>query len=134
MHRDLAAEVECRATEDAATQQAALDVWRQTFNEERPHAALGMRVPKELYEHSPRRFDPSPIELVYPGDHQVRRVNGKGEVKFHSQRLPISSALCGWDVGLQPTNAAEYQVWFCRLCLGVLNLTTAKFTAHSPVR
>ena len=134
MHRDLAAEVECRATEDAATQQAALDTWRRTFNEERPHAAIGMRVPSELYEHSPRRFDPSPIDLLYPADHQVRRVNGKGEVKFHSQRLPISSALCGWDIGLQPTNAAEYQVWFCRLCLGVLNLTMAKFTAHPLAR
>ena len=130
MHRDLAAEVECRATDDATTQQAALDVWRRTFNEERPHAAIGMRVPSELYENSSRRFDSSPIELVYPPDHQVRRVNGKGEVKFHSQRMPISSALCGWEVGLQPSSATEYQVWFCRLCLGALDLSTAKFTAH----
>ena len=112
MHRDLAAEVECRATEGSATQQAALDMWRRTFNEERPHAALGMSVPNALYQHSPRRFDPSPIELVYPPDHQVRRVNGKGEVKFHSQRMPITSALYSWDVGMQPRSASEYQDWF----------------------
>ena len=49
---------------DEVLQQAALDMWRRTFNEERPHAALGMSVPNALYQHSPRRFDPSPIELV----------------------------------------------------------------------
>lgn len=129
MHRDLAAEVECRATEDTATQQAALDVWRRTFNEERPHAALGMRVPREFYADSPRRFDPSPIELVYPPEHVVRKVGPKGEVKFQSQRLSISTALSGWEIGLQPRSVTEYQVWFCGLSLGALDLTTAKFTA-----
>ena len=42
MHRDLAAEVECRAEVDTATQQATLDVWRKSFNEERPHEALSL--------------------------------------------------------------------------------------------
>jgi transposase InsO family protein len=129
MHRDLAAEVECRAKEDAVTQQAALDVWRRTFNEERPHAALDMRVPSAVYEKSPRRFDPSPIELVYPPGRLVRKVNRNGEVKLQSVRTLISTALIGWELGLEPRSATEYHVWFCGLCLGALDVTTTKFRA-----
>jgi len=129
MHRDLAAEVECRATADAATQQAALDVWRRTFNDERPHSALGMRVPSTVYQNSPRRYDPSPVELVYPPEHQTRRVNKHGEVKINGQRILVSQALSGWEIGLQPTSATAYHVWFCGLCLGTLDLSVRKFIA-----
>jgi putative transposase len=129
MHRDLAAEVECDAELDGATQQATLDVWRKTFNEERPHEALGLRVPRAVYEDSPRRFDPGPLELVYPAEHLVRKVSRKGEVKVHNVRTTVSTALSGWEVGLQALDVDRYAVWFCRLCLGELNPSTAKFTA-----
>lgn len=129
MHRDLAAEVECRAADDAVTQQAALDVWRRTFNDERPHSALGMRVPSAVYENSSRRFDACPIELVYPAEHLTRKINKHGEVKIHGQRLLVSQALSGWEIGLQPTSDRAYQVWFCGLCVGTLDLSVAKFIA-----
>lgn len=129
MHRDLAAEVESRAEEDPAAQQGALDVWRQTFNEERPHEALGMRVPGELYESSPRKFAAGPVELVYPATHQVRKVMRLGHVNFAHRQISISAALGGCDVGLEPLSAERYAVWFCRLRLGELDLSTDKFQA-----
>lgn len=129
MHRDLAAEVESRAEEDPAAQQGALDVWRQTFNEERPHEALGMRVPRELYESSPRKFAAGPVELVYPATHQVRKVMRLGHVNFAHRQISISAALGGCDVGLEPLSAERYAVWFCRLRLGELDLSTDKFQA-----
>ncbi len=129
MHRDMAAEVECRAEVDPATQQAALDVWRTGFNEERPHEALGMRVPRAVYEDSSRRFDPSPQELIYPADYLVRKVNSIGTVTVQNVRTSVSAALSGWDVGLKALDQERYAVWFCRLCLGELHLGTGKFTA-----
>ena len=45
MHRDLAMEVQAIAYEH---RQAALDVWRRAYNEERPHDALA-RVPPATY-------------------------------------------------------------------------------------
>jgi transposase InsO family protein len=129
MHRDVAVEVESRAESDLASQQAALDVWRQTFNEERPHEALGMRVPRELYELSSRKYDASPVELAYPSDYIVRKVMRAGHVNVAKRSIPISAALGGWDVGLEPINAERYGVWFCRLRLGELDLSTEKFQA-----
>jgi transposase InsO family protein len=129
MHRDVAVEVEGRAETDLAAQQAALDVWRQTFNEERPHEALGMRVPQELYESSPRKYDPAPVELEYPAGYVVRRVMRSGQVNVAHRSINISAALGGCDVGLQPLTAEQYAVWFCRLRLGELDLSTDKFQA-----
>jgi hypothetical protein len=131
MHRDLAVEVEGQAEVDAASQQAALDVWRRTFNEERPHEALGMRVPQELYQSSPRKFDPAPVELVYPAGYAVRKVMRTGHVNFAHRSINISAALDGREVGLEPLSAERYAVWFCRLRLGELDLSTDKFHAVS---
>jgi len=129
MHRDMAWEVESSAAYDAATQQAALDVWRRTFNEERPHEALGMRVPHDVYQASPRKFDPAPVELVYPHGYLVRKVNSTGSVKIHKAPVNVSAALRGFQIGLEPTQANRFAIWFCRLCLGQIDLSTHKFHA-----
>ncbi len=132
MHRDLAWEVESHADHDAATQQATLDVWRRTFNEERPHEALGMRVPHDVYHVSPRKFDPTPVELVYPREYLVRKVNRNGSVKIHKAAVNVSAALRGFPIGLEPLPANRYATWFCRLCLGQIDLSTQKFHAVTP--
>jgi len=36
--------------QDLEGQQAGFDEWRKTFNQERPHEALGMKCPAELYK------------------------------------------------------------------------------------
>ena len=127
MHRDLAAEVEGRAEADPAAQQAALDVWRQTFNDERPHEALGMRVPRDVYQSSPRKYDPAPVELEYPPDYLVRKVMRMGHVNLAHRSINISAALGGCNVGLEPIREQCYAVWFCRLRLGELDLSADKF-------
>jgi putative transposase len=129
MHRDLSAEVECRAQDDPTTQQAALDVWCRTFNEERPHEALNMRVPQDVYQASSRKYDPAPTELEYPPGYAVRKVSTSGRLKIAGHQAIVSEALGGCDVGLQPITNQRYAVWFCRLRLGELDLSTDKFHA-----
>ena len=127
MHRDMAGEVERAAASDWTAQQASLDVWRRTFNEERPHEALGMQTPSEVYQPSPRRYEPEEIALGYPPGNLVRKVNATGTIKIHNQRIAISSALQGYEVGLESQDDRRLLVRFCRLCLGEIELSTAKF-------
>jgi hypothetical protein len=135
MHRDVAREVEGSAGHDAATQQATLDVWRRTFNEERPHDALNLRVPSDVYQPSPRKFDRREVQLTYPGEFLIRKANHIGSVKIRKQPIYVSVAVRGYDVGLEPCGADRLDVWFCRLRLGEIDLATQKFraaTARSP--
>ena len=131
MHRDIARELECQASEDSAGQQAELDVWRRTFNEERPHEALGMRVPQEVYRASSRSFDPTPVELVYPREHLVRKVNNTGYVNA-SLSIRVDLGCLGMPIGLESLKGDRWAVWFCRLCLGAIGLSTHKFHAVQP--
>ncbi len=64
MHKDISRELEAVGECD----QAALDVWRETFNYGRPHEALGMRCPGEVYLASERKYEGTPEDLDYPED------------------------------------------------------------------
>ena len=128
MHRDML-ELQHSAAASAAEQQAALDVWRESFNQERPHEALGMRFPAEVYEPSPRRYDPTALELTYPVGLLTRKVYKPGCLKVCNQVVQVSQSLCGYEVGLELLESGKYAVWFGRLCLGEIDLETVKFQA-----
>jgi len=123
MHRDLAWEIEATG---AGQDQAALDVWRTEYNEQRPHEALAMRTPAEVYEPSPRRFQGTPQQLLYPGM-MARRIGRQGELKWEGHCIFISTALAGWDVGIKPVGDHALEVWFGHLLLGWLDPDTASF-------
>jgi transposase InsO family protein len=128
MHRDIALEVEGPSADGIQAQQAALDTWRETFNHERPHEAIAMRVPADLYRPSDRRFHADEMALEYPMGYLRRRVSPRGTVCVWGTRVNVSTALTGWDVGLQPTETHHrLGLWFCRLRLGEVDLETCKF-------
>jgi putative transposase len=117
LHRDIAAELECMGQGASAE---ALELWREQFNRERPHEALGMRCPAELYRDSARRYNGAAVQLSYPG--MARRlVDKNGMLSWNQQKVFVTRSLAGWEVGLQRTEKAQLEVWFGRLLLGYLD-------------
>jgi putative transposase len=123
MHRDIARELE---GVDHPERQSAFDTWRNEFNEERPHQALGMRVPAKVYEPSAKIWGGTPDQISYPGM-ATRRVKKNGELLYEGQRIFISHALGGWDVGLSHRTDGNLEVYFSQLLLGVLEPESAAF-------
>lgn len=128
MHRDIPMELEGGGRGDFRAHQAALEAWREKFNHRRPHEALGMRFPADVYVKSPRKYDPTAVELKYPAEYLTRRVGRTGAIRIANWRIHISLAVSGWDVGLKPTAPGQYTVWFGPLCLGQIDLATRTFT------
>jgi putative transposase len=131
LHRDIARELEGVQHEQ---RQAAFETWRREFNEERPHQALGMRVPAELYQASVRKWKGTPEQISYPGM-ATRRVEKVGAIWYENQRIFISQALAGWDLGLGYRTQEVMEVYFAQLLLGVLQIPSAAFipiTQRSP--
>ena len=60
LHLDIQRELRGR---DLLEQQAGFDEWRRIFNHERPHEALGLKCPAELYEPSARKYEGTPQDL-----------------------------------------------------------------------
>ncbi len=121
LHRDIGVELQPRTAE-----QEALDLWRQQFNHERPHEALGMKCPAQVYENSQRQYEGSPQDLEYPGL-ETRRIGQMGTIRWGGEPLFISSSLAGWSVGLKPQSSGQLEVWFGRLLLGWIDPPTASF-------
>ena len=125
LHLDIYKELECKR---AGGEQEAFDIWREEFNYVRPHEALGMRVPAEVYRPSERSYQGTPDELDY-GSMKVRRVHSTlGTIRFQGADIRLSAALAGWTVGLAPTEDDRHlDVWFANLLLGQLDPETSSF-------
>jgi putative transposase len=85
------------------SQQRRFDEFRCTFNEERPHEALGQDTPAEHYQASSRSYHGRLREPDYPADHQVRRVRHNGEIRWQGGYVFLSEALIGEPVGIAET-------------------------------
>jgi hypothetical protein len=128
MHRDIRTELEGMGYEH---RQAALEVWRREYNEERPHEALGQRTPAEVYTPSLRRWRGTPEELEYPGMAR-RRVGGGGDIRVDGAEYFITTSLAGWDVGLRGREDKGWDVYFAGLLLGKLEPSTGSFVGAVP--
>ena len=118
MHRTLKAETTRPAAATFAAQQRRFDRWRQTFNVERPHEALGLTPPAAHYTPSPRPYPRRLPALEYPPHVELRRVDGSGMIRWHSERLFLSHVLIGEYVGLEETGDAEWTITLGPLRLG----------------
>jgi transposase InsO family protein len=108
-------------------QQRRFDAFRRTFNEERPHEALGQVPPARVYNPSPRPYSGREREPDYPDDHQVRRVRRNGEIKWNGELIFLSEALVGEPVGLVETETGDWNVVYGPVPLGTIT-PIGKFT------
>jgi len=122
MHGDVAREIEARPAADLAEETARLEHWRCEYNLQRPHEALAMKTPAEVYRRSPRRFPATLPSWEYPWAYDRRRVSPNGSIHVANRRYFVSEAFQGLDVGLERTGVDTVRLWFCDLNLGDLDL------------
>jgi transposase InsO family protein len=86
-------EVEVLAGKDFSDLMAvgeALAPWRQDYNFLRPHEALGMRCPGEVYVKSEHVYCDEVAAFEYSGEHHVIKVNSWGYVRFAHFQVYLS--------------------------------------------
>ena len=137
LHRTLKRDTACPAAANPAAQQARFDRFRQIYNEERPHEALGQVPPAEVWRRSLRPYPCRVEDPVYPADHAVRRVRSNGEIRWGGDLVFVSEALVGETVGVAETETGDWIIRFADLELGSIDRRTKKlrrFTAPRPGR
>jgi transposase InsO family protein len=130
MHADVAAQLEADPADNLEVQQLAADRWRKNFNHVRPHEALQMKTPADLFVASPRRYR-GVRSPQYPANYGVRRVTRPGCVHYLGRAIFISSSLAGYDVAIRK-RAGRIAVRFYDLNLGHFDLASAPL--HNPPR
>lgn len=111
MHRTLGAETARPPAADGPRQQERFEQFRRTYNELRPHEALGQIPPSEVYESSPRPYPSKLQPCEYPGHFEVRSVGQKGEIQWRGKPLFVSHSLEGERIGLEEVDEAQWTVY-----------------------
>ena len=102
-------------------QQARFDAFVHEFNVERPHEALAMKCPAELYSASSRPYQGLP-ELTYPLHDRDVLVTACGRICMHRKRVNISTVLAGQRLGIKEVDDGIWIVSFMHYDLGFIDL------------
>jgi hypothetical protein len=121
MHLTLKKEATRPPGMNSLQQQARFDAFRDEFNTERPHEALAMKCPAELYAASPRPYAGLP-DLTYPLHDRDILVTACGRICMHRKRVNISTVLAGQRLGIKEVDDGIWIVSFMRYDLGFIDL------------
>ncbi|NNH58856.1 IS481 family transposase [Rhizobium laguerreae] len=102
-------------------QQARFDDFIREFNEERPHEALNMRHPAEIYRPSERLYTGLP-EIEYPFHDRDVLVTHCGRICMHRKKINISTVMAGQKLGIKEVDNGIWLVSFMHYDLGYIDL------------
>jgi transposase InsO family protein len=121
MHLTLKKEATRPPGMNSLQQQSRFDAFLHEFNSERPHEALAMKCPAEVYAASPRLYDGLP-DLVYPLHDRDILVTNCGRICLHRKKINISTALAGQRLGIKEVDDGIWLVSFMHYNLGYIDL------------
>jgi transposase InsO family protein len=121
MHQTLKAEVAQPPRDTLRAQQLALNRFRDEYNRDRPHEALGQKPPATVYTYSLRLMPAKLPEVEYPEHFELRKVSHTGTFKWRDRTIWLSEVLQGETIGLTEVDNGRWDVHFGPLRLGSLH-------------
>lgn len=119
MHRTLKRETTRPPRQNLLQQQELFDAFMVEFNEERPHEALAMKCPAQVYRRSERALPATLPEPAYAMHDDVLTVDREGVVRLPGRgRVYVSMSLVGHPVGVREEDDGRWLVSFMDLDLG----------------
>jgi putative transposase len=125
MHLTLKKEATKPAAANVLQQQARFDTFVDQFNRERPHQALGMKVPADIFTRSARAYH-GLEELTYPFHDATLTVTQCGRICFKGRKVNLSHVFAGQNVGVTQVGARIWLVTFMRYDLGYFDDETCR--------
>jgi putative transposase len=132
MHLTLKKEATKPAAQNFLQQQAKFDQFIDYYNHERPHQALDMRYPAELYQPSARAYR-GLGELHYPFHDRTVTVTQCGRICIGRRKINLSTVFAGQNVGVKELSDRIWLVSFMNYDLGFFDDETCRLeSADNP--
>jgi putative transposase len=125
MHLTLKKEATKPAAANVLQQQGRFDTFVQQFNHDRPHQALGMKVPADVYVRSSRLYR-GLEELAYPFHDATFTVTQCGRICFKGRKVNLSHVFAGQNVGVTQVGERIWLVTFMQYDLGYFDDETCR--------
>ncbi len=81
--------------------------WSHKYNYVRPHVALGMKAPGDVYTPSSRVYPDKIQPWVYGGEYHVIKVNSWGYARFDKWQVYLSETMSGCHIEFRPSPDGE---------------------------
>jgi transposase InsO family protein len=121
MHLTLKSETTRPPGLNSLQQQARFDDFVREFNHDRPHEALAMKTPAELYRAASRPYRGLP-EIDYPLHDRDALVTACGRICMMRKKINISTVMAGQRLGLKEVDDGIWVVSFMTYDLGYIDL------------
>jgi putative transposase len=125
MHLTLKKEATKPAAENFLVQQARFDNFIEYYNQERPHQALNMQMPAELYKKSPRPYQ-GLGDLDYPFHDRAALVTNCGRICYKRRKINVSTVFAGQLLGVKQVTNSVWLVSFMNYDLGYFDAETVR--------
>jgi putative transposase len=126
MHLTLKKETAKPAQLNFLQQQVRFDEFVEEFNSERPHEALQMKYPGEIYKKSPRIYSGLP-PVEYPMHDRVILITACGRICIKKLKINLSQVFAGQAVGIKEVNDKIWLVTFMDYDLGYFDEDSKRF-------
>jgi putative transposase len=132
MHLTLKKETTKPAANNFLQQQEKFDQFIECYNHQRPHQAIEMKYPGELYQPSTRPYQ-GLSELEYPFHDRTIAVTMCGRVCFGTRKINLSTVFAGQNVGVKEVDEKVWLISFMHYDLGFFDHESNRFEcADSP--
>lgn len=121
MHLTLKKEATRPAATNILQQQVKFDAFIDEFNNERPHEALQMKCPSEVYSPATRSYEGIP-EPHYPFHDRTVMVTNCGRLCLYRKKINLTTCLAGQAVGVKEVDDGIWLVSFMQYDLGYVDL------------
>ena len=121
MHLTLKTETTRPPGANILQQQARFDEFVSEFNHERPHEALDMKTPDEVYRPSSKACHGLP-EVEYPFHDRDILVTACGRICMHRKKINVSTVMAGQRLGIKEIDEGIWIVSFMSYDLGYIDL------------
>jgi putative transposase len=125
MHLTLKKEATKPAAANVLLQQARFDAFVAQYNRDRPHQALHMKVPADVYVRSTRVYR-GLEDLSYPFHDGTFAVTQCGRICFKGRKVNLSHVFAGQHVGVTQVGDRIWLVTFMRYDLGYFDDETCR--------
>ncbi|HSK44495.1 MAG TPA: helix-turn-helix domain-containing protein [Candidatus Binatia bacterium] len=120
MHRIFKADAASPPAGTFRAQKRRTNAWIKCYNYERPHEALGQRVPGRIYWPSNQPMPEQLPKVNYPRAWDTRRVRNRGHIKWRGRERFVGRAFVGELVGLKKIAEGIQEVYLDSHLIGLL--------------
>lgn len=126
MHLTLKKEATKPAGQNFLQQQAKFDEFLEEFNTDRPHEALEMKYPSEIYLKSDRSYQ-GILPIEYPMHDREIEVTSCGRICIGKMKINLSKVFMGQKLGLKEVSDGTWLVTFMDYDLGYFDTDSCRF-------